>query len=678
MRPFLSLTPLPFPISSFDSHILPSFLCLCTTHLRICSRYRLTPSPDAVILDAGSSGTRIYVYQWDVTDQQPAVIKSDGWPDPKVEPGLSALPSVPTPANTPHTGLHSLAPEIVSIPDAKAPVHLSEQVTIYTPASQTAAATLARVRVYLDPLIAQARQFLPGDKLKSIPLFLMATGGMRRLKQQHHAEFLVLRAAVIAYLTTCGFGNAQYKTISGEDEALYGWVAVNYIDQRFRAAADTHGFMEMGGESAQFAVALQGPDYGGFTGVLRQVSIGGELHRVFVKTWLGLGGDSAWKRHEERLRESESAIPHDPCLPKEYAYRLAGTDKLVLGTADFVHCLKETFALLSCPDKKCLAGDLCIFRSGAADSQLSAGCLLKDPVTGQPFMTFDTKRFNGASVYWHAIHGIFGSRSGADDFATFWDDVQDLSALTWEQIRADKVDTESRFLQKAFFTAAMVMSTLFYGFGIPMPPDAITATRAIAVERATRSLALARSVAGRAHKKFKSAEAARVRSVARAVKAEKADIAATANVAHPALWPTEADAIACQQLYDQKPNEANRQDMIATMSWATSAADGKAKAAEAARAARVERANASILATETYSAWVKAKGQVRQGELLLERLPDVELVAQPDVTDVAVDDDAFQYTSVSDADWPLGRIVLHANSSGIDVRSELGWKPVVP
>lgn len=565
-------------------------------------------------------------------------------------------------------------------------MHLSEQVPIYTPASKTAAATLVRVRNYLDPLIAQARQFLPREKLKSIPLFLMATGGMRRLKEHHHAEFLVLRSAVISYLTTCGFGDAQYKTISGEDEALYGWVAVNYIDQRFRAAAETHGFMEMGGESAQFAVALQGPGYGGYTGVLRQVSIGGELHRVFVKTWLGLGGDSAWKRHEERLRESESAIPHDPCLPKEYAYRLAGTDKVVLGTADFVGCMKETFALLSCPDKKCLAGDLCIFRSGTDNPQppgtdnphLSAGCLLKDPITGQPFMTFDTKRFNGASVYWHAIHGIFGRNSGDDDFAMFWNDVKELSGKTWEQIRADKVDTESRFLQKAFFTAAMVMSTLFYGFGIPMPPDAITATREIAMERATRSLALARSVAGRAEKKYKTAEAALVRSVARAAKAAKAEITATEDAANPALWPTEADAIACQKLLEKRPNEANRQDMIATMSWATGAADGKAKAAEAARAARVDRANASAAATETYSAWVKAKSAVRGGDLLLARLPTVKLVAQPAVTADPVAADAFQYTSVSNADWPLGRIVLHANSSGIDIRSELGWKPIVP
>lgn len=573
-----------------------------------------------------------------------------------------------------------MAPVINPIPDTKVPVHVSHQITIYEPLSKTTADTYKRVADYLKPLIAEARQFLPQKRLKSTPLFLMATGGMRRLKEHHYQEFMVLRGAVIDYIKTCGFGDAQYKTISGEDEGLYGWVATNYLDGKFVPAAETHGFMEMGGESAQFAVSLQGPDYGGYTGMLREVKIGGETHRVFVKTWLGLGGDSAWKRHEERLRETESAIPHDPCLPKEFAYRLRGSDKIVVGTADFVQCLKETFSLLSCPDKECLAGNLCIFQSAAgagADPKMSAGCLLKDPISGKPFMTFDTKKFDGASVYWHAMHGIFGRRAGTDDFAQLWDDVQDLSAMSWEQIRADKVGTESRFVRSAFFTAAMVMSTLFYGFGIPMPARAITATRSIAKERATRAFATAGLVAAAAGKKFGKAEAARKRAMERAERANEEETTAIARAENNALWPTEGDAIACKRLYDERPSEANRQDMIATMSWRKGAADSKAVAAEAARAARVQRANASALATETYSEWVKAKSQVRHVKFLLDNLETVNLVAQPAIDNDLVDDDTFEYTSVDHADWPLGRIVLYANSSGIDVRSESGWKPVV-
>lgn len=535
----------------------------------------------------------------------------------------------------------------------------------------------------------------------------MATGGMRRLEQQNHYGFMILRTAVIDYLQTCGFDDAQYNTISGEDEALYGWVAVNSVDEILGTAANTHGFMEMGGESAQFAVCLHGPDYGGYNGVLREVTIGDKKYRVFVKTWLGLGADSAWKRHEEKLRESECVIAHDPCLPKQFSYRLGGSDKIVLGTSDFVQCLKETFSLLSCPDKRCLAGNLCIFQSAGKTpdpQKLSPGCLLRDPITGKPFMQFDAEKFGGASVYWHAMHGIFGRHKGGDDFAKFWTDVQQLSATNWEQIRADKVDTPSKFVQNAFFTAGMVMSTLFYGFGIPMPLDARVETALMALERAKRSLDRAVVVAVGAEKKFNAAKRKGIVLMERVKKAEAA-VKAHSNE----TLATKDDAEACEALYNARSNEQNLRDMIATMSWETGAEDELERKKEAAREARVERARASALVTETYSTWVIAKAEVREMKSLWgslkKRVEDVEAEKNRDVkaethreveakehlevkseehrnvmdeaADV-MDGAAHVYSSVANADWPFGRIVLHANGSGIDVRSKHGWEPVVP
>lgn len=578
-------------------------------------------------------------------------------------------------------GLHELAPVIESIPDARLLVHISDQMTAFEPRSKTTADTFKRVANYLEPLIAKARQFLPPNKLKSIPLFLMATGGMRRLKQHHYQEFMVLRGVVIDYIKTCGFSNPQYKTISGEDEGLYGWVAANYNDGKFEGGADsTHGFVEMGGESLQFAVALQNNANSGYTGMLRLVTIGAQEYKVFVKTWLGLGGESAWKRHEEKLRESESAIPHDPCLPKEYSYRLSGSDKIVLGTAKFEQCLKETFSLFDCPDKECLAGNLCIIQSATAAAagplRLSPGCLLKDPITGKPFMTLDTAKFNGAAVYRHALHGIFGSGADIDDFATYWGDVGQLSNQSWEEIRADKADTESRFLKSVFFTAAMVMSTLFYGFGIPMPPEAIVATMGIARERAKRALAAAVVVEGAAVKKYKYAEKGRKRAVEQVESASQEETTTRARAIVAELWPTEAHAKACKRLYDARPNEANRLDMIATMGWATAAEDSKVIAAEATRVAIVARAKASALATDAYSVWVKAKSRVRHMKFLVGRLSEQQQqnpVLQPAAAPDADDDNAFQYNSTKDADWPFGRIVLLASGSRIDVRSARGW-----
>lgn len=471
----------------------------------------------------------------------------------------------------------------------------------------------------------------------------MATGGMRRLKQDNYHGFMILRSAVIEYIKMCGFDNPQYKTISGEDEALYGWVAVNTIDKLLGSAAHPHGFMEMGGESAQFAVSLHGPDYGGYTGVLREVTIGEVKYQVFVKTWLGLGADSAWKRHEERLRESESIIAHDPCLPKQFAYRLGGSDIIALGTADFPQCLKEAFALLSCPDKKCLTGNLCIYQSANPDhnqTTMSSGCLLRDHTNDKPFVKFDTEKFGGASVYWHAMHGIFGNYKAGDDFAKYWNVVQDLSAMTWAQIRADKVDTPSKFVQKAFFTAGMVMSTLFYGFGIPMPPQARRATASMALEMAKRSMARAELVLKAAEKKHKATEKMRTALAARVDKAE-----AVVN--------------------------AHSNDQVDPKDW--DVLDERERQKQAARQAREERANAGVLVAETHTTFVTAKRDLRVLDALVIKLEK----KVKDEVNSNVDEGGSVYDTVKDADWPLGRIVLHANCSGIDEKSKDGWLPVI-
>lgn len=470
----------------------------------------------------------------------------------------------------------------------------------------------------------------------------MATGGMRRLKQDNYHGFMILRSAVIEYIKMCGFDNPQYKTISGEDEALYGWVAVNTIDKLLGSDAHPHGFMEMGGESAQFAVSLHGPDYGGYTGVLREVIIGEVKYQVFVKTWLGLGADSAWKRHEERLRESESIIAHDPCLPKQFAYRLGGSDIIALGTADFPQCLKEAFALLSCPDKKCLTGNLCIYQSNPDHNQttMSSGCLLKDHINDKPFVKFDTEKFGGASVYWHAMHGIFGNHEKGDNFAKYWNVIQDHSAMTWDQIRADKVDIPSKFVQKAFFTAGMVMSTLFYGFGIPMPLNARRATASMALEMAERSHARTKLVLKAAEKKHTATDKMRKALAARVDKAEAVVNAHSNDQVDPTAW----------DVLDEREREKL-----------------------AARQARVERTNSGVLFAETHTTLVTAKRDERLLEALVKKLKEK-------VDDEAIsneDGGSSVYDTVKDADWPLGRIVLHANYSGIDEKSKDGWLPVI-
>lgn len=71
-----------------------------------------------------------------------------------------------------------------------------------------------------------AREFL-GDKGcgTTTPLFLIATAGMRRLKQQNYESFSILKKAIINHINGSGFKDLRFDVITGDDEGfLWRWV----------------------------------------------------------------------------------------------------------------------------------------------------------------------------------------------------------------------------------------------------------------------------------------------------------------------------------------------------------------------------------------------------------------------------------------------------------------------
>lgn len=393
-------------------------------------------------------------------------------------------------------GLHKLAPKLEDNPHVDRAVHLSDQVKQFPTISEITAATTAKVKAELEPLFVRTRKFLKDGRVKNlntVPLFLLATGGMRRLKQQNYDSFAILKQAVINYINKSGFKEPKFDTIRGEDEGLYGWIAVNSADNLFVSMTESpRGFMEMGGESAQIAVSLTPAQYGEYSGGLKGVTLGQRRYVVFTKTWPGLGLESAWRRHEERLRESGSTLTYDPCLPKQYAYRLSGSDKIITGTGNFADCLKETITLLGCPDQACANGRLCIYRDDPINGD-RAGCLLRDPLVEHTPLRFNQNQFRGASIYRRAMYGVFEEidpllqAGNGDPFGVFWNQVVTLSERNWEQLKIDRPD-DHQYLHKAFFMAGLIMSTLFFGFGIAMPDEATVVGNGLAHERAQRAL----------------------------------------------------------------------------------------------------------------------------------------------------------------------------------------------
>jgi golgi apyrase len=400
-----------------------------------------------VILDAGSSGSRVYVYKW--LNAQAAKSKGDN-------EVLGRLPELKTHKKwnkKAHPGISTFGPK----PEEVGPEHLKE-------------------------LVEFAQEIVPEDEVPNTPIFLLATAGMRLVPEDQRVAVLehacrFFRRATRFRLPDC---DLHVQVIPGETEGLYGWIAVNYLlggfdrpdEHQHGKGHHTYGFLDMGGASAQIAFApnaTEAEKHANDLKLLRLRTVGGEEmeYRVFATTWLGFGANEARRRYVKSLFESYSTreeLP-DPCLPKGLVVDKEGEvtedrededDPLILGTGDFTECLKRTYPLLEkdrpCEDKPCL-------------------------LNGQhtPAIDFDVNHFVGVSEYWHTTHEVFAMahKDKAYDFHTYQKQVTDFCSRDWKDIVVDvtkqkwgkKVDEKT--VEEVCFKASWLINMLHDGIGIP-------------------------------------------------------------------------------------------------------------------------------------------------------------------------------------------------------------------
>ncbi|KAJ8601533.1 hypothetical protein CTAYLR_008011 [Chrysophaeum taylorii] len=114
---------------------------------------------------------------------------------------------------------------------------------------------------YIEPLVTYAKERVPEAHRGATPFKILATAGMRLIPESD-ASALYARA----YAAVRGFATRRddVRTISGEDEAYFAALAVNYafgvVDARGtrRGNDDLLGALDLGGASAQIAVPVKG------------------------------------------------------------------------------------------------------------------------------------------------------------------------------------------------------------------------------------------------------------------------------------------------------------------------------------------------------------------------------------------------------------------------------------
>lgn len=405
------------------------------------------PAQYGVILDAGSSGTRLYVYKW--KDPTRASKKASA-------EELHSLPKLKLEQSKKiHPGVSTFANDVASV----GPDHLQELVNI-------------------------ALDEVPEDKIAETPIFLLATAGVRFLPKLEQTALLQgvctwLQANTRFALPDC---DTHIQVISGETEGLYGWLAANYLLGGFdhpqsekqgseQGHHHTYGFLDMGGASAQIAFAPNSTEtekHANDLKLVRMRHLDGTPaeYRVFTTTWLGFGANKARDRYVDSLRElygSDTKELPDPCMPHGLRTTLNGglllddddtNDQSLAGTGKFDECLRKTYPLLGkdmpCEDNPCL-------------------------VNGQhvPAIDFNVNRFVGVSEYWHTTHGVFGGKKEAYDLATYQQNVMEYCNSNWDDIldglekRKKSPERKAEDAREACFKASWLINMLYDGIGIP-------------------------------------------------------------------------------------------------------------------------------------------------------------------------------------------------------------------
>ena len=410
-----------------------------------------------VVLDAGSSGTRLHLYRWlsNSYARQEATSKS-----------LHLLPELETDekwTKKTHPGISTFA----ETPSLVGSDHLAS-------------------------LVKHALKFIPQDQVSDTPVFLLATAGVRLLPDVQRTRLLQNVCDYFKEETTfmVGYCDSQFQVIPGDTEGLYGWVAANYLLGGFDDPGQhahgkghhTYGFLDMGGASAQIAFApnaTEAAKHSDDLTLLRLRNIDGSAneYRVFVTTWLHFGVNEARRRYVESLTSmykgnhpsqihTHVEMP-DPCLPKGIFMSIEGkpiptsavaktTGNYIIGTGKFDECLHQTYPLLQkdvpCPDEPCLLNGVHV-----------------------PSIDFDVNHFIGISEYWHTTHEIFemAYKDKAYDFNTYQQRVQKFCEQDWSTIVSEiedktygkKVDEQTAY--EVCFKASWLINILHDGIGIP-------------------------------------------------------------------------------------------------------------------------------------------------------------------------------------------------------------------
>lgn len=212
--------------------------------------------------------------------------------------------------------------------------------------------------------------------LGTVPIYLMATAGMRILRRADRNAYalaaapaapprltrapdparcrssILTKVRAVLHVSPFSFSDSQARVIAGEEEGVYGWVTANYLASRLEGpAGETVGALDLGGASTQITFAPQGEVLANLFWLHLSTNLN---RRLYTHSYLYYGVNQAEDRVARALAAPGATVVDAPCYNEGYTRNFTTDDGssepyiLLRGTGNFTACRLQAKALMGC------------------------------------------------------------------------------------------------------------------------------------------------------------------------------------------------------------------------------------------------------------------------------------------------------------------------------------------
>ncbi|XP_072980663.1 probable apyrase 6 [Typha angustifolia] len=222
-------------------------------------------------------------------------------------------------------------------------------------------------------LLEFAKGRVPRDRWGETEVRLMATGGLRLL-EAGVVERILESCRKVLRGSGFRFRDDWASVISGTDEGIFAWVAANYaLGTLGSDPPKTSGIMELGGASAQVTFVTNEHLPPEFSHLLK---LGDVTYNLYSHSFLHLGQNVAYESLHELLSSRDlkssaeslqAAVYRDPCTPRGFLHgskplklsaavlkSKTGYSTTALAVGNFSECRLAAFALLQKGKENCI------------------------------------------------------------------------------------------------------------------------------------------------------------------------------------------------------------------------------------------------------------------------------------------------------------------------------------